>query len=149
MRRKVYRAVRIGVYGVIAIWLLFNLVAWGFFGSYEEVGVGMRLAGFLLWGGMLSLGPLFLAAPPSTGKGLMKWDSPLALPSAVPLLCWLVALAGASELPLQAVDNVRSDAEILTYAVPLLMMLWLSIGALVLSLLLRVVQSVLVFLFRR
>lgn len=148
MNRKLRKYTRVGVLMLIGLWLLYNLVGWGFCGSYAEVGPGVRLSGFLLWGGLLSLGPIFLAAPQVTSKGDMKWTASLSLPRFVPLLCWLGVLVWCVEIPVGAPCSVQSDAELLAVAAPLLLMLWLSLGVPVLALLVWGGESLVRVLFR-
>ena len=72
------RYTRVAVFSIIGLWLLLNLVGWLFCGSYDRVGIGLRLLGFLLWGVGLSLVPVVVAAPPVTADGELKWRSPLS-----------------------------------------------------------------------
>ena len=57
-----------------------------------------------------------------------------------------VELFGTS---LQAPGNIRSDAELLTYVLPLLMLLWLVVGVPVVALLVWMLQAVFRFFCRR
>lgn len=138
-----------GALGLTGAWLLFNMVAWGFFGSYADVGPGLRLSGFLLCGALLSLGPVLLAAPPVTFRGEMKWEAPLSPARALPLLCWLGALVWFSEVPLHALLSEQGAAEVLAVAAPLLLLFWLGLLAPLLGLLVWGLQAVVGLFFQR
>ena len=143
------RYARKGALGLTGLWLCLNLVAWGFFGSYADVGPGLRLSGFLLCGVLLSLGPVLLAAPPVTLRGEMKWGAPLSPARALPLFCWLGALVWFSDVPLHAPLAMRADAEVLAVAAPLLLLLILTLSALLLGLLVWGLQAVVGLFFQR
>lgn len=149
MRNQWTRFIRIGTLLVLGLWLLLNLAGWSLCGSYERVGVSLRLAGFLLWGVMPCLGPVFLVTPPYTGKGVAKWEAPLALPRLLPLICWLAVLGFMVEVPFNTPGQATSDAEILIYAAPLGLMLWLFLGSVALALLVWGLRGLLRFLFLR
>lgn len=149
MRGRWSRYARKGALGLTGLWLYLNLVAWGFFGSYADVGAGLRLSGFLLCGVLLSLGPVLLAAPPVTLRGEMKWGAPLSPARALPLFCWLGALVWFSDVPLHA-PLMPADAEVLAVAAPLLLLLILTLSAPLLGLLAWGLQAVVgLFLQRR
>ena len=143
------RYIRTGTLVALGVWLLFNLTGWSLCGSYERVGITLRVAGFLLWGIVPCLGPMFLVTPPYTGKGVAKWDAPLSPLHLFPLIAWLVALGFMAEIPFNTPGQVASDAEVLIYAMPLLLMLWLCGGSLVLALLVWILRGLFRFLFLR
>lgn len=123
----------VGLSGV-AMWLLLNLVGWFFCGSYAQVGVGWRMGGFLIWGALLSLGPLLISAPPVQADGCMMWRAPLTVARGIPLLLWLVCLGRVVEVPLNTPRYYSYDAGMIIMA-GLLYLLLLTLVALVLGLL--------------
>ena len=107
---------RVAVFGIIGLWLLLNLVGWVFCDSYDRVGIGLRLLGFLLWGVGLSLVPVVLAAPPVTADGELKWRSPLSWIRLVLLVGWVAVLILAVEVPLDTPGQMEADAEVMVLA---------------------------------
>ncbi len=141
--------IRKGTMGAVVLWLGFNLVVWSCCGRYAEVGMGLRLAGMLLWGLLPGAWLMLLAAPPVRADGSMKWQAPLSMPRLVPLMACFVALVWASGTPLGAVYSVTSDAEILIWGAGLLFVVYLVPACLVLGLLTYLLQWVVQLLFLR
>ncbi len=110
------RYTRVAVFSIIGLWLLLNLVGWLFCGSYDRVGIGLRLLGFSLWGAGLSLVPVVLAAPPVTADGELKWASPLSWIRLVLLAGWGAVLILAVEVPLDTPGQMEADAEVMVLA---------------------------------
>lgn len=141
--------IRRAAMGAVGLWLLYNFAVWGCCGRYAEVGIGLRLAGMLLWGVLPGVVLLLLAAPPVKADGSLKWQAPLSLARLVSLLTCLVALVCAGEAPLGAVTGCASDADILIWGAGLLYVVYLALGSILLGLFALLVQWVVQQLFLR
>lgn len=130
---------RVVVFSIIGLWLLLNLVGWLCCGSYERVGIGLRLLGFLLWGAGLSLVPVVLAAPSVMADGTVKWRSPLSWIRLALLAVWGAVLIWFVEVPFNTPRQAGADAEVIV-AAGVFWVIALAVGSLAVAMVLALLR---------